>query len=73
MTPLNEACLSLLLLAVLALLLYVRARYPRVSKGAETAMLAGATILFFAICNVYLGFHKPPAPAARQVQQSFRR
>jgi len=73
MTPLDEACLSLLLLAVLALLFFMRSRYPRASQAAETAALAGATILFFTICNVFLGLHKPPTGSAPQAQQTFRR
>jgi hypothetical protein len=41
----DEAWLSLLLVALFGLLLFLRIKYPDASKGAETAVLVGATIL----------------------------
>ena len=54
MNSADEAWLSLLLVALFGLLLFLRIKYPDASKGAETAVLVGATILFFSICNVFL-------------------
>jgi hypothetical protein len=60
----DEAWLVLLLLAVFSVLLFLRNRYPNASKGAETAALLGATVLFFSICSLFLKDHKPVIPAS---------
>ena len=61
----DEAWLSLLVVALFGLLVLLRLRFPDASKGAETAVLLSATILFFLICNVFLG---PNAHLVQHVQ-----
>lgn len=60
MNPADEAWLSLLLAALFGTLIFLRLRFPNASRSRETAVLAVATILFFSICNFFLG-----SPAAR--------
>ena len=55
MNSVDEAWLSLLLLALFGLLLFLRIKFPDVSRGRETAVLVVATILFFSICNLFMG------------------
>lgn len=70
MSPTDEACLSLLLSALFGLLLFLRTRYPKASKGKETMVLAGATIVFFSICNLFLGSHQVPVRAGQELHQT---
>ena len=48
----------------------MRIKYPDASKGAETAVLVGATILFFSICNVFLSPHRPAVETVQEVRQT---
>lgn len=70
MSSTDEACFSLLLAALFALLLFLRSRYPNASRGAETAVLVGATILFFTICNSFLSAKKPAIRTVHRVPQA---
>jgi uncharacterized membrane protein len=70
MNSTDEAWLSLLLVALFGLLLFLRIKYPDASKGAETAVLVGATILFFSICNFFLTPYKQPAGTVQEVRQT---
>jgi hypothetical protein len=70
MNTAEEAWQSLLLVALFGLLLFLRIKYPDPSKGAETAVLVGATILFFSICNVSLSPHRPAAETVQEVRQA---
>jgi len=51
----DEAWFSLVLVALFALLSFLRTRFPNASRGSETAVLLIATILFFSIGNFFLG------------------
>ena len=54
MNSIDEAWLSLLLVALFGLLLFLRIKFPNTSRGRETAVLLVATVLFFSICNFFL-------------------
>jgi hypothetical protein len=69
MSAVDEAWLSLLLVALFGFLLFLRLRFPNASRGSETAVLVAATILFFSICNL---FPRQPGPSdtARELIQT---
>ncbi len=70
MNSADEAWLSLLLVALFGLLLFLRMKYPDASKGTETAVLVGATILFFSICNFFLSSSRPAVGTVQEVRQN---
>src|SRR5664279_3490421 len=70
MNTAEEAWLSLLLVALFGLLLFLRIKYPDASRGAETAVRVGATILFFSICNIFLSPNKPAPETVQEVRQT---
>ena len=61
MNPPDEAWLSLLVIALLGLLYFLRVKFPNASKPAETAVLIAVTVAFFSICNFFLNPHKSAA------------
>ena len=63
----DEAWLCLVVVALVAVLLFLRTKFPAASKRSETMVLLGATILFFSICNVFLGPHRSSAKSPPQV------
>jgi hypothetical protein len=50
----DDVWLCLLLVALFGLLLFLRIRFPRASKGTETAILVSATVVFFSVCSFLL-------------------
>lgn len=51
----DDIWLCLLLVALLGSLLYLRSRFPKISRVRETTVLLVATILFFSICGFFRG------------------
>ena len=70
MSPTDEAWLSLLLIALFGTLLFLRLRFPKASRGSETAVLIAATILFFSICNFFLSPNGPSRPRLELIQKN---
>ena len=66
MNSADDAWLSLLLVALFGLLLFLRVRFPNASTRSETLVLVAATVLFFSICNAFLG---PNRSAAQTMPQ----
>lgn len=54
MSPIDDICLSLLLVALFGGLLYLRSRFPDASKTSENTVLVAATVLFFSITHVFM-------------------
>lgn len=55
MSSADEIVLTLLLLALFGTLWFLRLRFPNASRHSETGVLILATVLFFSICNFFLG------------------
>jgi len=55
MNSAEDPWLCLLLIALLGGLFFLRVRFPNASKRSETVVLIAATVLFFSICNFFLG------------------
>ena len=66
----GEAWLTALLLALFGLLFFLRVKFPKASKGSETAVLLGFTVVFFSICNFLLAPSKPSTGTIQQVFQA---
>jgi hypothetical protein len=62
MSSVDDVWLSLLLIALFGTLLFLRRSFPNASRGSETAVLVAATILFFSICDRFLGARSPGDP-----------
>lgn len=63
MSSADDVWLCLLLVTLFGLLLFLRVRFPRASKGAETLVLVSATVVFFSLCGIFL---KPSTATATQ-------
>lgn len=53
MSTADEACLILLLTGLFGLLIFWRLRFPNAPRRIQTLVLAGATVLFFLIYDVF--------------------
>jgi len=71
MNSADDVWLRLLLVALFGTLLFLRIKFPKASRRAETTVLLFATILFFSICNFFSSPHAWPrvVPAAIQTQR----
>jgi hypothetical protein len=54
MDGLQKAGLSVALIALVALLMYLRVRYPAPRRSSEVAVLAASGLAFFGICHALL-------------------
>jgi hypothetical protein len=68
MNTLDDVWLCLSLVALFGLLLYLRSKFPKVSRGRETAVLLVATIVFFLICNLFPGSRTSTTPKFGEAQ-----
>ncbi len=50
----SDPWLGVVLVVLFALLLFLRVKFPSVSRGTETAALAMTILLFFLVCHVFV-------------------
>jgi hypothetical protein len=68
MNSADDVWLCLLLVALFALLLVLRSKFPKVSRGREAAVVLAAIILFFSICILFPGSRASTVPSAGEAQ-----
>ena len=68
MSSADDVWLCLLLVALFGVLFFLRVRFPKASRGCETAVLVSATVLFLSLCGLLhprgLTPTAPPVPTS---------
>jgi hypothetical protein len=54
----DDVWLSLFVIGLFGMLYYLPVRFPNASRRSETMVLITATVLFFSVCNFFLGTNR---------------